>query len=67
MKILRAIGLGIVLVIIRIVMPDVFHALQDTLLKFFDLTQNVFSFGSKIFDPASGNDIIVPASINLVP
>ena len=39
MKILRTIGLIIFLVALLYLMTPVFHALEDTIVKFFDLSQ----------------------------
>ena len=45
MKILRVIGLGLAIIILRSMMPDIFHAIEKTLLSFFDVLQFALSFG----------------------
>ncbi len=45
MKILGAIGFGLAIIILRFLMPDVFHALEKTLLSFFDVLQTGLSIG----------------------
>lgn len=45
MKIFRVIGLGLAIIIIRYLMPDLFHAIENTLLVFFDALQSVLSVG----------------------
>jgi hypothetical protein len=37
MKILRALGLGLTIMILRSLLPDVFQAFENTLLQFFHL------------------------------
>lgn len=37
----RAIGFGITLVVIRVMMPEVFSGLEDTLVKFFQVIQDM--------------------------
>lgn len=41
MKIFRVIGLGLAIVVIRFLVPEVFRALEDTFLLFFDVVQTV--------------------------
>ncbi|MES2409088.1 MAG: hypothetical protein V4509_02165 [Patescibacteria group bacterium] len=38
---LRAIGFGITLIVIRVMMPDVFEGLEVTLIKFFSVLQDI--------------------------
>jgi hypothetical protein len=45
MKILRVIGLGLAIIILRALVPDIFHALEKTFLSFFDILQSVLSLG----------------------
>ena len=45
MKILRALGFGLALIILRFLMPDIFLALEKTLLLFFDVLQTGLSVG----------------------
>lgn len=37
MRILGAVGLGLAILILRSLLPDVFQAFENTLLQFFDL------------------------------
>ena len=71
MKIFRAIGFGLALIIVRVAMPEVFHALEETLLKFFNFFGTAFSFGTQTFSSGFNtgiqNSLIYPAAINLVP
>ena len=67
MKIFRAIGFGLALVIIRLAMPEVFEALEDTLLEFFNFLQTVLSFGDQSFENGMRANILTPASLDLVP
>jgi hypothetical protein len=46
MKIFRAIGLGLAIVIIGNLMPEVFQGFENTLLKFFEFLSEVFSIGT---------------------
>lgn len=48
MGIFRAIGFIIVLLAIRILMPEVFSGLEETLLKFFASLQSVLSYGPEM-------------------
>ena len=41
MKILRSIGLGIAIITLKLLMPDVWHAFEATLLAFFSTLQKV--------------------------
>ncbi|MDD4803611.1 MAG: hypothetical protein PHN69_00330 [Candidatus Pacebacteria bacterium] len=43
MKIFRVVGFGLAIIIIRYLMPDLFHAIENTLLVFFDTLQSVLS------------------------
>ena len=43
MKILGAIGLGLAIVIIKSLMPDVFHGVEKTLVQFFSLLGGVMT------------------------
>lgn len=45
MKILRVVGLGLAIIVLRVLEPDIFHALEHTLLSFFDILQLGFSVG----------------------
>ncbi len=67
MKIFRAIGLGLALIIIRFLMPEVFSALEKTLLMFFDFLITLFNFGSTTFENGLFDDSFIRATANLVP
>jgi len=41
MRILGALGLGLGILILRSLVPDIFHAIEQTLLQFFDLASTV--------------------------
>ncbi len=43
MPLFRAIGLGIGLIVIRTLMPDVFEGLEDTLLSFFSTMTEILN------------------------
>ncbi|MDD5318559.1 MAG: hypothetical protein PHF79_01920 [Candidatus Pacebacteria bacterium] len=43
MNIFRAIGLGIGLIVIRLLVPEIFSAFEHTLLSFFHLLDGVFT------------------------
>lgn len=65
MSILRAIALGMMIIILGLLMPDVFEAFEKTLLHFFGLLDTVFvqsasSYGEGQFIPASVNLPTVP-------
>ena len=45
MKILGAVGLGLTIVIVKILMPDVLHGIEKTLVEFFDLLEGVMTHG----------------------
>ena len=47
MKILRVVGLGLAIIILRLLVPDIFHALEKTLLEFFNVLGTALSMGSK--------------------
>jgi len=49
MKIFRVIGLGLAIIIIRYLMPDLFHAIENTLLLFFNALQAILSAGKDSF------------------
>lgn len=64
MKIFRAIGLGLAIIIVSFLMPEVFGALEDVLLTFFQLLNTILTQADESF---TNGDLFVPASINLVP
>jgi hypothetical protein len=39
MRILRVLGLVLAIILVRFVLPEIFHAMEDTLLLFFDTLQ----------------------------
>lgn len=43
MGIFRAIGLGIGIIILKLLVPEVFSALQTTLVTFFDVLQSILA------------------------
>lgn len=43
MGIWKALGLGLTIVILKLLMPDVVSGLEGTLASFFGLTQTIFS------------------------
>jgi len=45
MKILGAIGLGLAIIIIRYLVPEIFLVLVQTLLQFFHILQTMLSMG----------------------
>ena len=45
MEILRVIGFGLAIIILRILVPNIFYALEKTLLLFFDVLQTALSIG----------------------
>ncbi|MFA6430568.1 MAG: hypothetical protein WC229_01610 [Candidatus Paceibacterota bacterium] len=45
MKILGAIGLGLAIIIIRYLVPEIFSVLVQTLLQFFHILQTMLSMG----------------------
>lgn len=57
MKIFEAIGLGLTLIIVKILMPEVFNALANTILMFFKFLQFVLSFAGK---PAVMTSVLLP-------
>ena len=46
MKILRAVGFGIALIIIRILMPEVFNGLEHALVEFFSALTKTMEYGT---------------------
>jgi hypothetical protein len=71
MKIFRAIGFGLALIIVRVAMPEVFRALEETLLTFLNFFGTVLAFGVETFDSGfstlNQKSLIYPAAVNLVP
>ncbi len=43
MKILRSIGLGIAIITLKLVVPDIWHALEATLITFFNTLQKILA------------------------
>lgn len=58
MGIFRVIGLGLAIIILSILMPEVFSALEEVLLKLFRLLGAMLSFSEYTFI----NEGILPAS-----
>ncbi|MFA6445749.1 MAG: hypothetical protein WCW14_00670 [Candidatus Paceibacterota bacterium] len=66
MKIFRVLGFGLAIIIVRSVMPDVFHAIEQTLLAFFSTLQVVLTSGSNSL--AGGGNLASPiANLHLLP
>ncbi|MFA5934483.1 MAG: hypothetical protein WC827_01185 [Candidatus Paceibacterota bacterium] len=59
MKIFRVIGLGLAIIMIRYLMPELFHAIENTLLLFFGSLQNVLSVSN---DTLTGTAYMHPTS-----
>jgi hypothetical protein len=53
MKILRVLGLFLAIVFARFLVPDLFHAMEDTFLLFFDTLQFVLLAGRDALSSAS--------------
>lgn len=49
----RAIGLIMLLLAVRILMPMVFTGLEDTLVQFFGVTQNVLTKSNSVLNEAA--------------
>jgi hypothetical protein len=45
MKVLGAVGLGLTIIILKFLMPDVFHGIEKTLVEFLNLLEGVLSKG----------------------
>lgn len=59
MGIRNSIGFMIFLIVVRVAMPDVFHAVESTLLKFFGLVGDVFATKPQdLFNMASVNNSV---------
>ena len=43
MKILGAVGLGIAIIVLKLLMGNVFHAFENTLLSLFDFSQHMIT------------------------
>lgn len=43
MRIFRVLGLGLAIIMIRFLVPEVFHALEDTFLTFFTVVETVLT------------------------
>jgi hypothetical protein len=52
MGILKALGLGLTILILRSLLPDVFQAIEITLLQFFSLTGSIFDKAQIILNHA---------------
>ena len=59
MGIFRVIGLGLAIIIIRYLMPDLFHAIESTLLLFFNALQSILSVSK---DSLTGTVYMHPTS-----
>jgi len=47
MRILRVAGFGLALVMLRFLLPRVFHGLENTLVMFFSVLEDGLALGSK--------------------
>ena len=65
MKIFRVLGLGLAIIILRSLVPDVFHAIEQTLLTFFGALQGVLSYGGNTL--INGNLASPVSALNLLP
>lgn len=54
MGILRAIGLGIGIIVLKLLMPDVFEGLEDTLIAFFHVLKESLALGSDSLHNTAG-------------
>jgi len=55
MKIFRAVGLGVAIIVLKLLMPEVFKAFESSLLVFFSVLQgvlNAFPNGNSLAAPA---------------
>jgi hypothetical protein len=53
MKIFRAIGLGIAIITLKLLMPETWHAFEATLVSFFGTMQKVLAISSVDALPAN--------------
>jgi hypothetical protein len=60
MRVFRAIGLIIMLIALRLIMSDVFHALEAALVSFFEAVQRFASFVDPSSFTASGFEALAP-------
>lgn len=49
MRIFRAIRLGITIIVVSLLMPEVFVAFEEVLLKFFQVLGTILTFGETSF------------------
>lgn len=47
MRILRVVGLGLAIVMLRFLLPRVFHGLENTLVAFFDVLKSGLALASQ--------------------
>lgn len=62
MGIFRAIGLGLAIIIISYLMPELFQAIENTLLVFFDALESILSVSK---DNLTGTTYMHPTSNNI--
>jgi hypothetical protein len=60
MRIFRALGLGVFLLVLANAMPEVFHALEATVLAFLHATQTVFEQAETFTASPSQLQLMVP-------
>jgi len=53
MRILRVVGFGLAIVVLRFLLPRVFHGLENTLVSFFDLMQHGLALSSDAINKIS--------------
>ena len=63
----KAIGLIFLLVAVRIFMPLVFTGLEDTLVQFFGVTQNVLTKTNSVLNEAASVTSLAPQASHLAP
>ncbi len=67
MGIFRALGLGLAIIIIRFLMPELFEIIEDTLLLFFGTLQSVLSMGGNTLTGSTYNHMTNDNISNLLP
>jgi len=67
MPMFRAIGLIMMLIALSIIMPDVFKALDATLLAFFQALQNVLAYAGNHSVQNTASTLFAPPMYPMVP
>jgi hypothetical protein len=60
MKILRAIGLAVAIIVLKLLMPNVFEGLEATLITFFGTLRETLTLGSESLQSGATSAIPVP-------